>query len=59
MCTAGYNHFSCGCSLPNPATLKQCEYAKLRGGETCPQFMITEDKSHSKTYDLLACMAHS
>jgi hypothetical protein len=58
MCTAGYNHFNCGCSRPNAATLQQCEHAKLKG-EACPEFMITEDKSQSKTYDLLACMAHS
>jgi hypothetical protein len=58
MCTIGYNRFTCGCALPNPATLRHCEYAKLKG-QACPDFQVTEDAGASKTYDLMACMAHS
>lgn len=57
MCTIGYNRHACGCSRPNPYSLRLCEYAKLKGTE-CPDFQISEDSSLSKTCDL-ACTAHS
>ncbi|KAK4154249.1 hypothetical protein C8A00DRAFT_14612 [Chaetomidium leptoderma] len=58
MCSTGYNHFSCGCAVPIDSTLQQCEYAKIKG-QACPSFQCTEDTSSSKTFDLMACMAHS
>ncbi|KAH6847531.1 hypothetical protein B0I37DRAFT_375291 [Chaetomium sp. MPI-CAGE-AT-0009] len=58
MCTIGYNNFCCGCRTPNASTLQKCECANLKG-HVCPEFQISEDTSRSRTYDLLACMAHS
>ncbi|EAQ83404.1 predicted protein [Chaetomium globosum CBS 148.51] len=43
---------------PTSSTFQKCEYAQLKG-HICPDFQISEDPSRSKTYDLLACMAHS
>jgi hypothetical protein len=52
MCKAGYTHFPCGprCSRPDPSTLTQCEWAKLKG-HVCPDFQVDEDKTKSTTVE--------
>jgi len=55
---AAFNTFACGCRKPNLHTLRLCEWAKLKGIE-CPEFMITEDCTNRKIYDLLRCVEHS
>ena len=54
MCTAGFKHFSCGCSSPIPATVTKCESAK-QNGSTCATNRIKEDKTQSKKYDQVVC----
>ncbi len=58
MCKISLNHFTCGCSFPNPTTLTLCEWAKLKR-HVCPSFQVSEDETQSKRFDMMACLEHS